>query len=270
MSWTAIVARRSRAIVRRSVVRIGPGFGGSGAKVDGHQGRRAVEQLEPSRVALGREPVALGVVLVGAQVVVVVEVPARELAGRDAAGHGVEEPEGAIQAGVGAAEDRVVHDLVEERRHVEEGESLEDGEGDPEERVRELPEADAAKGDDGELTSRVGEMDSGPANVQGLQLFVGNGVTEPSLEPVDGPPVVMRLHLPIITSRPGTAQVRGPLHAASSRVAHPGRRADRARKADRATIREDGGAVFRSGPYQRSCASLSYRRYSWTRRSRLP
>ena len=106
---------------------------------------RAVEQLEPAGVALGREPVALGVVLVGAEVVVVVEVPARELAGRDPAGHGVEEAERAVQPRVAPAEDRVVDDLVEERRHVEEREPLEDGEGDPEQRVREMPEAEAAE-----------------------------------------------------------------------------------------------------------------------------
>src|SRR6185295_20304828 len=114
----------------------------------------AVEELEPSRVALGREPVSLGIVLVGAEIVVVIEVPASELACRDPARHRVEEPEGPVQPRAAPAEDRFVDDLVKKRRHVEEGETLEDGQGDPQKRVRQMPEQGAAEPDDGELAER--------------------------------------------------------------------------------------------------------------------
>src|SRR4029079_8467693 len=56
-----------------------------GAEVDRKQRRRHVQGLEPPRVLLGRKMVPLRVVLVGPELGVVVEVPARELARRDAA-----------------------------------------------------------------------------------------------------------------------------------------------------------------------------------------
>ena len=56
---------------------------------------------------------ALRVVFIRSQLRVVIEMPAGELAGRDAAGNGVEQPEKAFGTLVRATEDRVVHHLVE-------------------------------------------------------------------------------------------------------------------------------------------------------------
>ena len=68
------------------------------------------------------------------------------------------------------------------------------GERNPQERVREVPQAVAARTDDRELPRRVGKVPRAAAGVQGLELVVGNRLAEARLEGLDRLPVVMGLH----------------------------------------------------------------------------
>jgi hypothetical protein len=61
----------------------------------------------------------LRIVFVRAELGVVIEVPARELARRDAARDRVEQAEQPLERRMPALEDGVVHDLVQQHREVE-------------------------------------------------------------------------------------------------------------------------------------------------------
>jgi hypothetical protein len=75
---------------------------------------------------------AFRVFLVRAQTGVMVEMPAGELRGRDAAGHGVEQAEDAVPALAGHRQDGAVHYLVQQHREIEHSESGDDGKRQPE------------------------------------------------------------------------------------------------------------------------------------------
>ena len=204
-----MVARRSRRSCGAAPAGTSPR--GGRPEVEGHEGGGAVEQLVPARVPLRGKPVALGVVVVGAQVVVVVEVPAGELAGRDAAGDRVGEAEDAFHPG-SAGEDRAVDDLVQQGRHVEEGEALEDGEGDPEERVGRRARGPGRRG----RRSRTGGPHRGgagrAADVQRPELRSGDRRLKLALERGDLLPVVVGfdcVHLSILTATPAGPQGPG-------------------------------------------------------------
>src|SRR5438093_713968 len=72
---------------------IGRAFLPRGPEVDRKQRRRTVQQLEPPRVGLRRQMMTLGIVLVGTELPVMIEVPARELARRDTARHRIQPPQ---------------------------------------------------------------------------------------------------------------------------------------------------------------------------------
>ena len=55
-------------------------------------------------------------------------------------------------------EDRVMHDLVQEDREIEDGESLHDREGDPDERVLEMDESPGRQPENRELAERDQQM----------------------------------------------------------------------------------------------------------------
>ena len=91
-------ARRSRPCARTPIAplqvgRIGRRLAPRRAEVNREQRRRAVQQLVPARVDLRRQVMPLRIVLVGPELGVVIEVPARELARRDAARNRVEQAE---------------------------------------------------------------------------------------------------------------------------------------------------------------------------------
>ena len=80
----------------------------------------------------------LRIVLIGSELGVMVEMPARELAGRDAARHRVEPCQRALEARAPTLEDGVVHDFVQQHREVEDRESLDERERNPDKRVAEI------------------------------------------------------------------------------------------------------------------------------------
>jgi hypothetical protein len=120
--------------------------------------------------------VALRVVLVGSEVVVVVEVPLGELRRRDAARDRVREAQHAVPALAAALEDRVVHGLVQQHGHVEEREALQYRDGNPVERVLEVPQRDAADRHYPELAPGIEQVLPGVAAVELLELVVGDGI----------------------------------------------------------------------------------------------
>src|SRR5438105_410641 len=87
-----------------------------------------------------------------------IEMPPRELAGGDPARHRVQPSERAIQPRAPAREDGVMDDLVKENREVERGETLHDGEGQPEEHVGGGEKAPGRECQDRELARRDGKV----------------------------------------------------------------------------------------------------------------
>jgi hypothetical protein len=83
-----------------------------------------------------------------------------------------------------------VDDLVEQRRHVEERETLEDRQGHPEEGIGQVPQPVAAKADDRELPPGIEEMAPRVPLVERPQLLEGDGITQLLLEGSDLFPVM--------------------------------------------------------------------------------
>src|SRR5207249_9417662 len=83
------MCERRDAPLRRNLplqrLRIGRALPARGAEIDREERRRAVEQLVPACVGLRRQMMALRIVVVGPELGVMIEMPARELARRDAA-----------------------------------------------------------------------------------------------------------------------------------------------------------------------------------------
>src|SRR4029077_11894500 len=89
------------------------------AEIDRKERRREVEELQPARIDLGREIVSLRISLFRSELGVVIEMPSRELRCGDAAGNRVEKSENAIETVLRLAEDRAMHDFVQQHRAIE-------------------------------------------------------------------------------------------------------------------------------------------------------
>jgi hypothetical protein len=98
--------------------------------------------------------VAFGVVLVGPELGVVIQVPARELARGNAAGRRVEQGQGTLGPGMAALENRVVHHFVEHHREVEDREPLNERQRDPDQRVAVVDQPPGADRQQRELPDR--------------------------------------------------------------------------------------------------------------------
>src|SRR5207248_6950857 len=98
--------------------RISGAFLARGAEVNRKQRRRTIQQLEPARIALRRQMMPLRIVVRRAELGVMVEVPARELARRDAARHGVQPAERPLEVWTTSLKHRVMYDLVQQDRDV--------------------------------------------------------------------------------------------------------------------------------------------------------
>ena len=96
---------RSNAIALLQLGGIGRALPPRGAEVDREQRRRSVQQLVPARVDLRRQVMPLGIVFVRAELGVVIEMPARELARRDAARHRVQPARARARRAGGGVED---------------------------------------------------------------------------------------------------------------------------------------------------------------------
>ena len=107
-----------------------------------------------------------------------VEVPARELARRDAARHGIEKPEYPVRERPVAVEHRPVHDLVQQDGEVEDREALDEGEGNPHQRIAEADEYNGRDRKERELTRRDGEMPARRLAVEVPELLAGKRVAQ--------------------------------------------------------------------------------------------
>ena len=96
----------------------------------------------------------LRVAFVRSELRVVIQVPARELARRNAAGNRIQEPECPLRAPMAALEHGVVHDLVQQDGEVEDREALNQGERDPDQRMLEMDETPGRQREDCELPHR--------------------------------------------------------------------------------------------------------------------
>ena len=119
--------------------------------------------------------VPLRIVVRRAKLGVMVEVPARELARRDAARHGVQPAERPLEIWTPSLEHRVMHDLVQQDREVEDREALHEGERNPDERVGEGDQAPRGKPQDGELPRCDQEMTDAALAVERFELVTRNG-----------------------------------------------------------------------------------------------
>jgi hypothetical protein len=136
-----------------------------GAEVDREERRREVERLVPAADDLRGEVGPLRVAVGGAEHVVVVEVPALELGGRQPAERRVREAQRAVEAAAVAAEDDAVDHLVEQVEEREDDEADGDRGRDPG-----VPAVGPAQDDEdgrGE-DDRLAEHDEGVAEARDL------------------------------------------------------------------------------------------------------
>ena len=176
--------------------RIRGGFEARSAEVDREQRGRRIEQLQPARIDLRRQVGALGVVLVGSELGVVIQVPARELARRNAARRRVEQRQRALRRRARPLEDGVVHDLVQHHGEVEDGEALHQGERHPHQRVAVVNQAPGAGAEQRELAEGDCQMPRRGLAVEIAQQLAGNGLPELGLEPDRMLRKMMMLHEP--------------------------------------------------------------------------
>ena len=87
-----------------------------------------------------------------------VEVPARELARGNPAWNCIDQPQQALGERVPPLKDRVVHDFVQQDGEIENRESLDDGQGQPYQRILEIDQCPGSESEDGELAHGNDEM----------------------------------------------------------------------------------------------------------------
>ena len=110
--------------------------------------------------------VALGIVLGGSELGVMIQMPARELARGHAARHRVEVREEPFPSRARPLEDRMVDDLVQQNREVEDGEALHECQRNPDQRVREADKSPRHETEDCELPGGNEEMTPRRARVE--------------------------------------------------------------------------------------------------------
>src|SRR2546428_7068920 len=109
---------------------------------------------------------ALGIVFGRSKLRVMIQMPARELARGHAARHCVEIREDAFPSRARPLEDRVMYDLVQQNREVEDGEALNECQRNPDQRVREADKSPRHETEDCELPGGNEEMTPRRARVE--------------------------------------------------------------------------------------------------------
>jgi hypothetical protein len=120
----------------------------------------------------------LGIVFVGAELGVMIQMPLRELAGRNAARDRVQQPQKPLRDGSLPLEDDAVDDLVQQDREVENREALHEGQRHPDQRVVEMDEPPRRKPQERELPRRHHEVPGGRLPVEVAHLLTRDGVAE--------------------------------------------------------------------------------------------
>ena len=126
--------------------------------------------------------VPLRIVVVGAELGVMIEVPARELARGDAARRRVEQPEDPRRQRVRPREHVVMQDLVQQDREVEDREALHERERHPDQRVFEANQSPGRQREDRELPQRDREVPGRRLAMEPPQFVARNGTAELGLE----------------------------------------------------------------------------------------
>ena len=121
---------------------------------------------------------ALRIVLIGAELCMVIQVPPRELARGDSTGDCVQQTEDPLGHRPAPLENRVVDDLVQENREVENRQSLDQRQRHPDERVVEMDESPRRERQNGKLARRHGKMAKGGLPVKHAQLVARNGFAQ--------------------------------------------------------------------------------------------
>src|SRR4051812_38975424 len=101
---------------------------------------------------------AFRIVLVGAELGVMIEVPPRELTRRDPTGRRIQQPEDARRQRSWPLEDVVMQDLVQEDREVENREALHECQRYPNQGMLETNESPRCQSEDRELADADNEM----------------------------------------------------------------------------------------------------------------
>ena len=112
----------------------------------------------------------------------VIEVPAAELARRNAAGNGIQESEQPLRARAASLEDGVVHDFMQQDGEVEDREALHQGQGNPDQRMLEMDEAPGRQCENRELSHSDNPVPPGVLAVQSAQFFPRQGFAQLGLE----------------------------------------------------------------------------------------
>jgi hypothetical protein len=138
--------------------------------------------------------VALGVILLGPELRMVIQMPARELACRNSAGNRIQEREDSLGDWPPSFEHGVVNDFVEKNCEIENREALNHGKRDPDQWVLEVHESPGCANQDCELSSCDQEVPRGHFPVQSAHLVARDRLAQLSSERNRMLRVVMRLH----------------------------------------------------------------------------
>src|SRR4051812_7728497 len=163
-------------------------------EVNREQRRRAVQQLVPTLIDLGREVMPFRIVFVGPEFSMMVEVPSGELAGGNSARNRIEQRQNPFHDRAAPLENRVVNDLVQQDGEVENRESLHQRQRHPDEWVVETDEAPRSEREDCKLSRCHRGVPPGIFLVQLAHLFARKRPPKLSSERNRVLRVVMRFH----------------------------------------------------------------------------
>src|SRR6185436_20117493 len=176
------------------VGRIGRRLATRRTEIDRKERGRAVQQLVPPLVHLRREVGALRIVFVRPQFSMMIEMPACELAGRDAARYGVEEAEDSLGDGPPTLEHRVMNDFMKQDGEVKNRQPLHQRKRNPDQRIVEPDEGPGRNAKNPELPSCDEEMAERGLLVKLTHLVARDGFAQLSSKGNRVLGVVVRLH----------------------------------------------------------------------------
>src|SRR5919197_6680423 len=136
----------------------------------------------------------LRILVIRAELGVVIEMPSRELTRGDPAWNRVKEAEEPLRRRMTPDKDRVVHDLVQQHREIEDRKTLNEGEGNPDERMLVPDQPPGGERQNRELAESDGAVPRWLLSVQIAHLIARNRRAELRPQPNRMLRVMVRFH----------------------------------------------------------------------------
>jgi hypothetical protein len=152
----------------------------------------------------------LRIVFLRAQLGMMIQMPSGELARRNSAWNGVEQPKHSFRDRTPPFEDRVMYDLMQKDREIEDGEPLHERERHPDQRILEPNQSPGGKPQNGKLPGCDEEVPPRSLAVEFPHLLARDGLAQLSSERNGVLGVVMGFHRFFNFSRDPVAGIRDP------------------------------------------------------------